>query len=81
MAAALKRQPLLKISISGGSDDHGDMNYVTSQGVTKIEANDNALGKARTAVYCPTGSNPVEALAKMVTPLKPTISLLLFILI
>jgi len=55
-------QPLRKIFISGGSDAHGDMNYVTSQGITKIEANDNALGKARTAVYCPAGINPVEAL-------------------
>jgi hypothetical protein len=47
--------PLRKIFISGGSDAHGDLNYVTEGFGPGIAFNDNAIGKVRTLVYAPGG--------------------------
>jgi WD40 repeat protein len=55
-----------RIFISGGSDAHGDFNYGRNDlFVTPTEATDNAFGKVRTVVYCPSGlsrNNIFEAL-------------------
>ena len=49
--------PLTKIFISGGSDAHGDMNYVVGGLGELIDLNDNAMGKVRTLVYASGGKN------------------------
>lgn len=42
--------------IEGGSDAHGDFNYVTSiVFISTLNAKDNAAGKVRTLAYCPNG--------------------------
>ncbi len=48
-------EPPRQVYIEGGSDAHGDLNYMVSLSGLGETAVDNAAGKVRTLAYCPDG--------------------------